>query len=220
MSVATAMVAVGTVLAAKTAIEGIEEGNLLKAAIGGVGAYYGMSGLEAGAASASTNAAGATASNATIDAATNTALKKASEQAVTTTAGNAANAAANATANGAAGAGSIANGVNAGVNSTMQNATSSTLAGLGEQAASSPGLLGTLKEWGGAASQWANDNPMAASSIVQMGGGLLQGYAQGGKSDDEMKALEESRRRRQLSGDTSFMRKQYFNPTSGRFEVA
>lgn len=43
--------AVGTVLAAKTAIEGLKEGNLFKAVLGGVGAYVGMTGLAGGAAS-------------------------------------------------------------------------------------------------------------------------------------------------------------------------
>lgn len=214
MSVAMALTAVGTVLAAKSAIEGIQEGNLLKAVVGGVGAYYGMTGLQTGAAAASTNAAGAATGNATIDAATNTALQSGTEQAIT--AGT--NAAASATANGATGASGIAGGVNAGVGGTMQSATSSTLAGLGEQAVSSPSLLGTLKDFGSSASTWVNENPMAASGVMQMGGGLLQGYAQGSQHDDEMKALEESRRRRQLTGNTSFMNNQVFNPATGRFE--
>ena len=50
---------VGTVLAAKTAIEGIQEGNLFKAVLGGVGAYMGFSSLAAGAASAGAEAGAA-----------------------------------------------------------------------------------------------------------------------------------------------------------------
>jgi hypothetical protein len=207
MSVATAIAAVGTVLAAKSAIEGIQEGNLLKAVVSGVGAYYGMSTLQAGAAAASTNVAGAAASDTAVNAATDTALQATADQVATTTVG----------ANGASG---IASGVNAGISSAAENATKNALAGMGEQATGSTGLLDTLSNWGSSASQWAEKNPMAASGIVQMGGGLLQGYSQEKQSDEEMKALEESRRRRQLTGNTSFMQRQYFNPTTGAFEVA
>lgn len=213
MSVATAIAAVGTVLAAKSAIEGIQEGNLLKAVVSGVGAYYGMSTLQAGAAAASTNAAGAAASDTAVNAATDTALQATADQAATT-------ATASTTTAGANGASGIASGVNAGISSAAENATKNALAGMGEQATGSTGLLDTLSNWGSSASQWAEKNPMAASGIVQMGGGLLQGYSQEKQSDEEMKALEESRRRRQLTGNTSFMQRQYFNPTTGAFEVA
>ncbi|WP_286238000.1 hypothetical protein [Neptuniibacter halophilus] len=51
---------VGGVMAAKTAVEGIKEGNLLKAALGGVGAYMSFTGLSAGAESAGAGAGTAT----------------------------------------------------------------------------------------------------------------------------------------------------------------
>lgn len=51
---------VGTALAVKSAIDGLQEGNLMKAAIGAAGAYYGMSSL-ASAGTASTSVAGNTA---------------------------------------------------------------------------------------------------------------------------------------------------------------
>ena len=43
--VVTALKVVGTVYAAKTAIDGLKEGNILKAFLGGVGAFYGASSL-------------------------------------------------------------------------------------------------------------------------------------------------------------------------------
>jgi hypothetical protein len=61
---------VGGVLAAKTAIDGLKEGNLGKAILGGVGAYFSFSGLAAGAAGTATSnvatkGAGAVANNMT-----------------------------------------------------------------------------------------------------------------------------------------------------------
>ena len=57
----------GMVLGAKTALEGLQEGNLTKAIIGGVSAYFGASGLMGGTAAASTGAlAGETAGASTM----------------------------------------------------------------------------------------------------------------------------------------------------------
>lgn len=66
-AVLIAVKVVGTVMAAKTMIEGLKEGNLLKAVLGGVGAYLGMSSLATPAAAVTAAEAGA---------ATGTALEK------------------------------------------------------------------------------------------------------------------------------------------------
>lgn len=58
MSVPVALAMVGTVMGAKTAIEGLKEGNLLKAAVGGFAAYSGVQGLQGLNAATATTAGG------------------------------------------------------------------------------------------------------------------------------------------------------------------
>ncbi|WP_372831008.1 hypothetical protein, partial [Pontibacterium sp.] len=67
---------VGGVMAAKTAVEGIKEGNLLKAVAGGVGAYMGFSGLAGAGASGVSSTTGTA-----LDAATKTGSATASASA-------------------------------------------------------------------------------------------------------------------------------------------
>lgn len=55
----TVLKVAGTMMAAKTAIDGIKEGNLLKAVVGGAGAYFGVSSLASQAAGAATSGAAA-----------------------------------------------------------------------------------------------------------------------------------------------------------------
>lgn len=289
MSVGTAIAVVGTVLGAKTAIEGLKEGNLLKAVVGGVGAYFGMSEMgafgaaqktAAGAQSVAGTGAGAAAETTIRSAGAGLAEKAAASQAMTGMSGGAGGAVANGAGMGAMDiglgnaasqlSGSASSGFGAGMadlgsfaaeqgllgsaNMTIPSASSfmgdglsaaanNVLGGaattldngsmyLGANAARSGteafhamnnavdgrSWLGKLKGFGGDAMQWAENNPFLASSAMQMGGGLLQGMGQQGRFDDEMAALEAARKRRQLTGDTSFLRNSRYNPNTGRFE--
>ncbi len=272
---------IGAAMAAKTAIEGLKEGNLLKAVVGGVGAYFGATSLmSGGAASMAGTAEGAVS-------AAGTATGAAGQQAIKTAgAGLAEQAAATSTMQGmATGGAALETGLSNAASQLSGNAASSFGAGMadlgsfaaeqgiasgasmsipsassfmndGLSAAAANGLGGatqagsgllnmgasmpqtgyqlgaqgsgiangamgafdTLKGYGSQAMQWAKDNSMMASSMMQMGGGLLQGMGQQGRFDDEMAALEAARKRRQLTGDTSFLRSTRYNPNTGRFE--
>lgn len=272
---------IGAAMAAKTAIEGLKEGNLLKAVVGGVGAYFGFSNLGAavGTQQVTTDIAQQTMTQG-AELATNTAslTEKAAEtfgmsgMASGTVANGAAKTALDAGLSNAASqlSGSAASNFGAGMadlgsfaaeqgllgsaNMTIPSAssfmsdglsaaTNNVLGGaattldngsmyLGANAARSGteafhamnnavdgrSWLGKLKGFGGDAMQWAKDNPLLASSAMQMGGGLLQGMGQQGRFEEEMAALEASRKRRQLTGDTSFLRNTRYNPNTGRFE--
>lgn len=271
---------IGAAMAAKTAIEGLKEGNLLKAVVGGVGAYFGVTGLmSGGAASVAGTVEGAAGASGTLTgAAGQQAIKAAgaglAEQAAATStmqgmaAGGAAletglssaasqlsgSAASNFGA-GMADLGSFAaeQGLASGASMAIPSASSFMSDGLAAAAngfggaaqagggllnvgasmpqtgyqlgAQSPGLadgaigaFDTLRGYGSQAMQWAKDNPLMASNMMQMGGGLLQGMGQQGRFEEEMAALEASRKRRQLTGDTSFLSGTRYNPNTGKFE--
>ncbi len=272
---------IGAAMAAKTAIEGLKEGNLLKAVVGGVGAYFGFSNLGAavGTQQVTTDIAQQTMTQG-AELATNTAslTEKAAEtfgmsgMASGTVANGAAKTALDAGLSNAASqlSGSASSSFGAGMadlgnfaaeqgllgsaNMTIPSAssfmsdglsaaTNNVLGGaattldngsmyLGANAARSGteafhamnnavdgrSWLGKLKGFGGDAMQWAENNPFLASSAMQMGGGLLQGMGQQGRFEEEMAALEAARKRRQLTGDTSFLRNKRYNPNTGRFE--
>ena len=273
MSIGTAIAVVGTVLGAKTAIEGLKEGNLLQAVVGGVGAYFGAASLmSGGAASVAGTAEGAvSASGTATGAAGQQMIKQAgagmAEQAAATStmqgmsAGGAAmetglsNAASQLSGSAGSNLGaSMADlggfaaeqGLASGASMSIPSAASYTADGLGTAASSmngaafapasdlaafntannaamagagqQAGLLGTLKGYGSQAMQWAKENPFMASSAMQLGGGLLQGMSQQDRFDEEAKMMEESRRRRALTGNTSFLSKSRYNPNTGRFE--
>lgn len=89
--------------------------------------------------------------------------------------------------------------------------------------------MDTFKKGASALNGFANTNPLLSSSIVQVGGGLLSGMGEQRRFDAQLSEIhrqeqemirlkEEERRRRALTGDTSFLNNTRFNPATGRFE--
>lgn len=230
MSIGTAIAIVGTVLSAKTALDGLKEGNLLKAVAGGVGAYFGASAISGGlggAAGSSADVVSGTAEGASGTLADQTVGANMADKFAA-----AGDVAGISSQNAMEGAG-FANGasisgdasLNASLGDLAGKAGASSEfaggAGIGSGAAiapKGPGLLDRLGEFGGDAVDWVNKNPMAASGALQVGGGLLQGMAQEDMLDQKLAALEASRQRRQLTGATPFLRDTRYNPKTGRFE--
>lgn len=245
MSVGAAIALVGTVMSAKTAIEGLKEGNLLKAVAGGVGAYFGASSLAGGAASGASDAAtlagtseGAVGQTIAETSGANLGDQFVATQGMTNGAGMNAldaglekavssmgsdigtTAAMPELSNFAAQEGlleaSTAIPSASSFTQPLTNGASTALSGY--QIAADPSILEQIKTFGGDVQAWAKENPFLASSTMQMGGGLLQGMGAQGRFDEEMAALEASRKRRQTTGNTSFLRTTQYNPSTGQFE--
>ena len=253
MSVGTAIALVGTVMSAKTAIEGLKEGNLLKAVAGGVGAYFGASSLAGGAASGASDAAtlSGTSEGAVSQTIAETSGANLGDQFVATQGmtGGAGQAITNGAGMNALDAGleKAVSSMGADIGTTAAMPELSNFAaqeGLLEastaipsasswtqpltngantamssyQVAADPSILEQIKTFGGDVQAWAKENPFLASSTMQMGGGLLQGMGAQGRFDEEMAALEASRKRRQTTGNANFLRTTQYNPSTGRFE--
>jgi hypothetical protein len=184
----------GVVLATKTAIEGLKEGNLLKAALGGVGAYFGLSSLGAfGAAQGAALGTGvgdqtglvsavakgsAPAGLENVGASLGTTVAQSANEGILSGAGGFASQAARdaITPNFANAASNVAGSVGA-------NAAGSGLGGLATSAANAG--KGLLSSAGGALSQ--GYGPVAA--IV--GGQALQGYVQGKQQEEILDRTDE-----------------------------
>jgi len=158
---------VGTVFMAKTMIDGLKYGNLLKAVLGGVGAYIGMTSLMTPAAAGTTAESGAISASAGTQAAP--IVEHSFNAGMGTTASNAA-------INGAT------EGLTAGGGLLGNAASTFDISGVGNAAnAATPAMSGvvqnTLPEWtqpaAGAASTAAPTS--FAQSILEQGKGLLGG---------------------------------------------
>ncbi|WP_372835841.1 hypothetical protein [Pontibacterium sp.] len=225
---------VGSVMAAKTAVEGIKEGNLLKAVAGGVGAYMGFNGL-AGAGGAGVSA--------TKDTALDVATKSGSATAPASGAGGITALSEMGGLDGALNgtAGSLSGGVSlnpelvsfndslgAGMNDIssvvlpdsstyLQNNLGDMASKIAPVAQPGGGLLETLSEYGGKAMDYMEKNPMVALTAAQVGGGLLQGMSQEKMQEAQWKRDDEERRRRSTTANTNFLNKLTYDPTRGRF---
>lgn len=215
----------GTALALKSVVEGLKEGNLLKAALGGVGAYFGLSGLGAfgtgtqaaslgtgvGDVSGLSGLAGDAARAAItpefasqVGSSLGTTASQAANQGILTNAGNTL---------GYAGGGLSSAGANLVEATTPTFTSQATNAGiLSGQAATNvatPALASTAPAVappaaaagaGGTALDFLNRNPTAA--IV--GGQALSGYAQGAQAQEtaeqeaERREKEEAERRARI----------------------
>ena len=224
---------VGSVMAAKTAVEGIKEGNLLKAVAGGVGAYMGVSNLAAGASGVSS--ATGTALDAATETGSATASASAAEGVTALTEMGGMDGALNNAAESLSGGVSLNpelvsfnDSLGAGMNdiSSVVIPDSSTYLqnNLGDMASKitpavqpGGGLLETLGEYGGKAMDYMEKNPMVALSAAQMGGGLLQGMSQEKMMEEKWKRDDEERRRRAATADTRFLSKLTYDSSTGRF---
>lgn len=203
--------------AAKTAVKGLKEGNLAKAVIGGVAAYYGFSSLAATSTAAQagtlgseagTSAANAGAQNAATQTAQNLgtqATEQAATQAATQQAGGGLINSASVTAPTAA------------EQYGMQQAELAKAAYSGANTITPAGGSGILSK----SMAFAEKNPMLTFGAMQLGGQALAGSAE---QDWQEKQLKEQRRRedeaRQRRGyfavpDTGAVR---YNPRTGQFE--
>lgn len=242
---------VGAAFAAKSAIEGLKEGNLFKAIAGGVGAYYGMSSLASGAAAGQGTAASKAMEGAAQQTAADTAGSNMADKFASVAGGSeyavggdgvlagskgllskgAGGAAAKVATSGAGITPEIATkGVNSilpqeafkatadqGVTSIMPQQAFSpegVQAATPEAVATTSGWDG-VKQFGSDAIAWGEKNPLIASTMMQMGGGLLTGMAQEDMFEEKMKALEESRKRRQYWADLGFLQDKQYNPNTG-----
>lgn len=208
---------ISTMYALKTAADGVREGNIAKAVIGGVGAYFGANsfGTEAAA-----SAAGETASSkAAAELGT-----EAGNAAATTMQQGAAEAGAQAGGQAAGGAATSAPSATTGLNTSAADAAG--------QAASTPATTQSVAEGKGFlsdASDWINENQTLAGGAMQLGGNLFAGYAQGEmmqkqidelrRQENQRRADEEARRRRmEAQGDIGFLQQYSYNPATGMME--
>ena len=228
---------VGGLMAAKTAVEGIKEGNLLKAVVGGVGAYFSFTGLAAGMGEAGAGTA------VVKDAVTGGATAGASGAAGTTalTEATASVAADNILAKEAAA--SLAK--EAAITSSNDGIVRG---GLLDKVGSAIGdnkfgdWVGSLNDKGGmfgAAADGAEAGGMfskggllggdymkgqAISGGMQLAGGYMQGEGMEEqakwKLEQDRRDYEGQRSRRASIGDMSFMNGLKWNPQAGKFEQA
>lgn len=231
----TAVKVVSTVMAAKSAIEGIKEGNLLKAVVGGAGAYFGASSLMSGAGAGT--AAGAS------DVATGGATAAASgAEGVSALSGVAEGvaAAANPTVMNAATAGaSVADGVVSGglMDKIGGFASDLGLESAGDWLAASNdaggafGSGGLLDFSGGEAGGLTGKDGLFSSDYakgqlisggMQIYGGKMAGDGMQEKAEWELaqkeRMYEEARKRRASTGSMDFLKTSTWNPQTGRFE--
>lgn len=240
MSVETAIAVVGTVMGAKAAIDGIKEGNLLKAVVGGVGAYFGATSLAGGATTANvgTQSAGraaqstATAGASQIDilkAAAQSSGKMSAMNGATQAMSTATNGAANSVLSSGASVSNMSSAFNPAIasNTTLANAATNVY-NPATQSFGAGGLLqptsaiadgasfvDKLKTYGSNIQDWAKENPMLSSSALQMGGGLLQGMSQEEMMEEKWKREDEARERRGAAYTPA--RRSTFNPNTRRF---
>ena len=191
---------VGIALSAKSAYEGIKNGNLLQAVVGAVGAYYGINSLASGAAGITDQAA-------------NEAAKGAAQ--TTTTAG-------------AATADKVASEVaSSAAEEAAKGATQSVAAGAATEAAKI-GAQEVAKETAkksliASMGNFATQNP----ELTQAGLNLIGGYAQGvaeekmqNKLLDKQEAMYRERMHRMgTPGDVSYATSMVWNPETKRFEI-
>lgn len=216
---------ISTAYAVDTMVKGIEEGNMTKAVLGGVGAYLGFSslgtigstageaaaagGTEAGASALSAEQAAA---QAATDASMTAPLEQAGGEAVAGQAGQAATQSA-AAETAAVGAGSA--GANAGGTGLLN-----TAAEKGGGQVAEKGLLSSIGDW-------AQNNQTLAYGAMQVGGNALAGSA---KQDWEEKMIKEAREREDMLAAQSRKRRGYwapnpvstksiYNPRTGQFET-
>lgn len=201
---------IGVAASAYTAVQGIKEGNLSKAALGGVGAYFGATSLMSGAAGNAANigatvAEGASAKTAnlaqgmsgaggmsgmTVGATGGQMLGSAGANALDLTG---ATKLASGVANGASATGSMGGllgslGANANTISSAGNALS--MSGGASAIENTGSMLDRFKSGVSAVSDWGKENPMLAGNLVQTGGGLLSGLGEQRRFDAELDEVQ------------------------------
>jgi hypothetical protein len=196
---------IGMGMGAKTAIEGIKEGNIAKAVMGGVGAYLGATGLSniaAGSAGATealgTEAAAAAATEATAGAATDAA----------------ATAATDAAAAGTIPAEGLAPTQLASFGKVAPGALPASSVGEGITAsapAAGPGFLSK-------AGDWLNKNQTLGYGLMQIGGQALSGYSAAEmqeKQAEELRKQEDAKRARiGYQPEVGFLKRYEYNPAT------
>ena len=193
---------VSTVYAAKTMVDGLREGHLAKAVIGGVGAYMGVSALASGAGATGAGAVGASGA------------KDVGIQNAARTVGT-----------GATGAEAI----QAGAGMQMGSASGGQFMSSGMAEGVTTGLGSTASAGGGkgllsSAGKWISDNPKQAYGLMQVGGQALSGYA-GQKHEKKLLAGERRRedeereRRNTWAPSPSYRQGRTFNPETGMMET-
>lgn len=218
---------VGTAYAAKTAVDGIAEGNWKKAVIGGVGAYLGASGLVGDLGTAATTADAAAANGTQAGAA------MAADAGTGAAAGVAGSAAGDISGLGAsaAGDGSMLSSLDTASGQVLGDAApaaSNTLASSYAASQAPSAMTPAIAAAPSAAGQgtglldWAHSNPMLANSMLQMGGAALAGSAQQDwqqKLIDEQNQLNaESRARKGYWAPSAAPMSLKYNPRTGQFE--
>lgn len=196
----------GTALSMKTVVDGIAEGNLVKAALGGVGAYMMGQGLVGGA-GAEVPASEAAKSVAYRDLGTATGDKAATmmgaQEVAKDAAGNQMWTLADAAKTGGASIGS---------GNVAANVGGNVASNVGANTAQSSGFL-----------DWMNRNPVPTYGLMQAGGSLLSGYAQGEmaqkqvdelRRQDRIRREEEAARRERIGnqGDIGFLNDWNWSP--------
>lgn len=238
-AIAIAVKFVSTFYAMKTAADGVREGNLAKAVIGGVGAYF-------GATSFGTTAAGSAAGQTAQSEATAALGTEAGNAAATTMQQGAAEAGAQAGGQAAGGAATSAPAATTGLDTaaaqngermwTLNDGTNGSLVPANQAPPAyrsfGPGPGGGGGSGGGFlsdASEWINKNQTFAGGAMQLGGNLFAGYAQGEmmqkqidelrRQENQRRADEEARRRRmEAQGDIGFLQQYSYNPATGMME--
>lgn len=194
---------VSTAYAAKTMIDGISEGNLAKAIIGGVGAYMGMSSLATTAETSVLNAGESVAEKAADTVAGNVV----SQNAGTAGMGGAKDVLGSFSMETSTG-GATTRGLQAGVSLKAAPSMSGASA-VGERLLNSP-------------IQWQKPDDMLKYGALQLGGELLAGLAQQDWEEkmiaDRNKREDEARERRGYWAPSPTVGKTRFNPRTGQFE--
>lgn len=220
---------VGGLMAAKTAVEGIKEGNLLKAALGGVGAYMSFSGLagagEGGLGAESFRELGTETGEAIADGMADTAANAATDGSL----GTIAEGVSSTVQDAASGLGTAASSEGTGLLETISsgaeslaNTASDGLTKIGEGANNLfSGSEGGIFDKGGLlGSDYAKGQLLSGG--MQLAGGYMQGNAMEDKAKWELaearKDYEQQRARRASTADMSFLDNLQWNPQSGRFE--
>lgn len=231
MSFQTVLAVVGTVMGAKSLVEGLKEGNLLKAVVGGFGAYMGLNSLGAFGAAEGT-AAGASTVSGTEAGAIESSFGEMASSGVEMPVSEFSTAGVEATSglsegagifdSGAAGslgfeqAGSITPSFDAGGAGIFESGITGAGAGLetlGQSAASGGGIFDSLQN----GLNWMENNPKLTGAGLQLAGSYMQGEQLKDRDEMIMNENERLRRLRSTPGRAPRMR---FNPQTRRMEMS
>lgn len=207
-AIMTAVKVVGTVMSVVTMVQGLKNGNLGQAIVGGFGAFMGMSSLAAGAANTAGNTAASSLSTG-ADAVGKAALPIMGDTSTAALFGPTGPGAVSGTASNLLSGGSgglldvgsksiIGSGLATGNNALLGSVADNTARAAGPMDKilnTGKDVFGSVKDGISGLTDAARENP----DLLKLGGGLLQGYSQGQQKEEELKylkKLEDEKRRR------------------------